>query len=148
MRVLERFDFTPENSGRLRLVQEGAEIVGTWDDNRLDQILTNLIDNALKYSPPGTPVEIVIHQPNGAEACIEIHDHGTGLTTDELGHLFRPFSRLSADRSRGSGLGLGLYVSRTLAQWHGGKLWLDSMPNGEGITAHLLLPIEPEVSPA
>jgi signal transduction histidine kinase len=146
MRVMERFDFSPETSGRLRLVQEEPEITGMWDDNRLDQILTNLVDNALKYSPENSPVEIVIHRPHETEACIEVHDHGTGLTSDELGHLFRPFSRLGADRSRGSGLGLGLYVSRTLAERHGGKLWLDSQPNGEGVSAHLSLPIHPESS--
>jgi PAS domain S-box-containing protein len=141
-RVMERFELTPENAGRLRLIQEVSGVVGNWDENRLDQILTNLIDNAMKYSPPGSPIEIVIDQTDPTETCLEVRDHGSGLTSDELGHLFRPFSRLGADRSRGSGLGLGLYVSRTLAERHGGKLMLESPPETSGVTARLTLPLD------
>jgi signal transduction histidine kinase len=141
-RVMERFSFAPENAGRLHLVEVETGIVGNWDENRIDQILTNIIDNALKYSSDGHPIEIRIDLASPAEARLRVQDQGPGLTTDELGHLFRPFSRLGTGRTTGGGLGLGLYVSRTLAERHGGKLWLESPRNG-GVSAWLVLPLEP-----
>jgi two-component system, OmpR family, sensor histidine kinase VicK len=139
-RVMERFSLIPGNAGRLHIVEEATEIVGQWDENRIDQILTNVIDNALKYSPDGNPIEIKLGLASLERAQILVRDQGPGLTTDELGHLFRPFSRLGAG-SAGGGLGLGLYVSRTLAERHGGKLWLESPRNG-GVCAWLVLPLD------
>jgi signal transduction histidine kinase len=139
-RVMERFSLIPGYTGRLHLVEEVTRIVGQWDENRIDQILTNVIDNALKYSPAGYPVEITLSLADPDQAQIVVRDQGPGLTTDELGHLFRPFSRLGAGSTSGGGLGLGLYVSRTLAERHGGKLWLES-PHNNGVSAWLTLPL-------
>ena len=138
-RVIERFTLIPGNAGRLRFVEEATGIVGHWDENRIDQILTNVIDNALKYSPGGYPIEIKLGLNGSEQVRIRVRDRGPGLTTDELGHLFRPFTRLGTVNT-GGGLGLGLYVSRTLAERHGGKLWLES-PRRGGVSAWLVLPL-------
>jgi signal transduction histidine kinase len=140
-RVIERFSVIPKQAGRLQLVEEITGIVGQWDENRVEQILTNIIDNALKYSPGNAPIEIRVSLPETGQVQFLVRDQGPGLTTDELGHLFRPFSRLGSG-SAGGGLGLGLYVSRTLAERHGGKLWLES-PHSGGVSAWLHLPLDP-----
>ena len=77
------------------------------------------------------------------EVRIEVHDAGPGLNPDELARLFRPFTRGRNVSDVGGGMGLGLYLSRLLAERHGGHLWLESIP-GVGTTAILTLPIPSE----
>lgn len=128
---------------------------------RLRQILTNLLSNAVKYSPSGTPLEIAAavvsnkpdtgwlskHQQTPPHQMVEItvRDYGLGIPPDQIPLLFTRFVRLPRDlASNVPGNGLGLYVSRTLAEAMGGTLWVESAGiEGQGSTFHLRLPLPP-----
>jgi signal transduction histidine kinase len=94
------------------------------DPGRIAQILSNLLDNALKYSPPGSAIEVALSGA-GAEAQVRITDRGIGVPDEERGRLFAPFFRTSRTRDI-AGTGLGLYISRRIAEQHRGRLWLES----------------------
>jgi signal transduction histidine kinase len=109
------------------------------DAERVQTILTNLIDNAIKYSPGGGPVECRITVGDGS-VLIAVHDHGVGIAADDLPRLFSRFGRVSSDATRHiPGIGLGLYLARELARLHGGDLTADSRV-GKGSTFTLTLP--------
>jgi signal transduction histidine kinase len=129
---------------------------------RVRQILTNLLSNALKYSPQGTPVEVtaeivVGQRENGTkrrhrEAAggqqtveISVRDYGLGIPPEEIPLLFNRFVRLPRDlASNVPGNGLGLYLCQAFAQAMGGTIWVESMGiEGEGSTFHLQLPAAP-----
>ena len=94
------------------------------DPDRIAQILGNLLDNALKYSPPGAPIEVALSVV-GTEARIRVTDRGLGIPDAERGPLFAPFFRTTRTRDI-PGTGLGLHISRRIAEQHRGRLWLDS----------------------
>lgn len=111
------------------------------DPERFEQVLGNLLSNAAKYSPPGTPiaVELDLH---GGEVVIGVTNEGQGLPAEELGNLFRRYHRTDeARRSRVRGLGLGLYIARGLVEAHRGRIWAESDP-GRTVTFRFALPIE------
>jgi signal transduction histidine kinase len=136
--VVERF--TPTEGGDSRVVVQGVRpaIMVLWDEGRVDQILNNLIDNGLRYSPPGSSVHVTVTD-SADDVRFQVHNHGPGLSPEDLSRLFQPFSRLTTPERHVGGLGLGLYVSRALAERHGGRLWLESDPV-DGVTAILVLP--------
>jgi signal transduction histidine kinase len=115
---------------------EGVRVRG--DPARIAQILDNLFNNALKYSPAGTPIRITVTTNHG-EAELRVEDRGVGVAAEERDRLFAPYYRTL--RTRGvPGSGLGLHISRLLATQHGGRLWLDS--SGDvGSTFALALPL-------
>jgi signal transduction histidine kinase len=94
------------------------------DPERIAQILSNLLDNANKYSPPGSPIEVSLLIA-GNEAQIRVADHGVGVPDDEADRIFEPFYRTSRTRDV-AGTGLGLHISRRIAEQHHGRLWLES----------------------
>lgn len=114
------------------------------DQQAISRIVTNLLTNALKYSPTTMPVEIQMRwEPTINLAEIQVRDWGQGIPATEQGKIFERFVRLeSALNSPVRGSGLGLYVVRTLAEKLGGAIWVESsgMP-GEGSTFHFTLPI-------
>jgi diguanylate cyclase (GGDEF)-like protein len=111
------------------------------DRTKLNQILTNLIGNAIKYSPRGGCVEVKVR--TGADTkmvVISIRDQGIGIHPDHLERIFERFYRVDQSETQGiGGTGLGLFISRHLAELHGGHVWAESQP-GEGSTFHLVLP--------
>ncbi len=108
------------------------------DKVRVQRILHNLLDNAIKYSPPGTEIEIFTQQ-NFNEVLIGVKDHGKGISPEEQGKLFEAFQRLEQNgKSRGTGL--GLVVCQRLVEAHGGRMWVESQP-GRGSTFYFTLPI-------
>ncbi len=116
-------------------------VVTGLDPDRITQVLVNLLDNAAKYSPDGSEVDIGVGV-DGTEARVTVTDAGIGLSSDELPRLFAPFSRATNAREANiPGLGLGLYVSRRLAEAHGGSLVASSQGEGRGSTFTLTLPL-------
>jgi signal transduction histidine kinase len=110
------------------------------DPERIAQILDNLCNNAVKYSPPRTPIEVAVATA-GVEAQVRVTDHGVGVPADERDRIFAPYYR--TERTRGiPGSGLGLNISRRLAQQHGGRLWLDG-GDDRSSTFALALPLAP-----
>lgn len=109
------------------------------DQMKIRQVLVNFLDNALKYSDTGT-VEAKLEQKND-ELIFSVHDNGWGMTTEEIGFLFKKFSRGSGEQSKIKGTGLGLYVARRLAEAHGGRVWAESPGKGQGSTFLLALKV-------
>lgn len=114
----------------------GARVQG--DPDRIAQILSNLLDNAIKYSAAGSPIEVSLNVV-GDEAVLRIRDYGIGVPLDERDRLFSPFFRTSRTRDV-SGTGLGLHISKRLAEQHGGRLWLEP-ESGDGSVFVLALPL-------
>jgi signal transduction histidine kinase len=108
------------------------------DSERIAQILDNLLGNALKYSAPEMPIQVTVTL-QGAEVEVRVADHGIGVPEDERGRLFAPFYRASTARHV-PGNGLGLHISRRLAERQGGRLWLEAS-SGAGSVFTLALPV-------
>jgi PAS domain S-box-containing protein len=109
------------------------------DPLRIERILYNLLDNAVKYSPPGSQIKISAHaEPE--RLVIGVSDHGKGLSSSEQARIFGPFQRLENNRpDQARGAGLGLMVCRRLVEAHGGKIWVESK-KGRGSTFFFSLP--------
>ncbi|HLC06199.1 MAG TPA: HAMP domain-containing sensor histidine kinase [Anaerolineales bacterium] len=111
----------------------------TADDHRLMQIMSNLIDNAIKYTPTGGSVTLSARAHDG-HVHMEVRDTGPGIPPEELSHLFEPFFRGGSSIRDSQGTGLGLAVARQLAEAHSGRLELTNHPDG-GVLARLTLPL-------
>lgn len=112
------------------------------DRDRLKQVLTNLVSNAVKYSPGGGSITIRCRERGPLHVSIEVSDHGLGIPQDQIGRLFQKFQRVrSEDHLRISGTGLGLYICRLIVEGHGGQLWVES-ELGTGSTFGLVLPLD------
>jgi signal transduction histidine kinase len=107
------------------------------DRGRLEQVLTNLLSNALKYSPAESAVEV-----RGGEAVFRVTDHGIGIDPRDLPRVFEPFRRVGLSRETVLGVGLGLFVVRRIVEAHGGRIEAESQP-GQGSTFRVFLPLEP-----
>ncbi|HEY1127174.1 MAG TPA: HAMP domain-containing sensor histidine kinase, partial [Actinomycetota bacterium] len=108
-------------------------VPGTWDQLRIEQVLINLLSNAFRHAP-GQPLDVRVWQENG-EARLTVEDRGPGIRPEDLERIFGRFERAAPARNYG-GLGLGLYVSREIAQAHGGSI---EAKNREGGGASFLL---------
>jgi signal transduction histidine kinase len=108
------------------------------DPERLRQVLANLIDNAVKYSPAGEPVEVRASSSDHV-VLVSVRDRGPGIASVDQRLIFEKFGRVSAGSSK-PGTGLGLYIARSIAEAHGGSLEVSSSP-GRGATFTLKLPL-------
>ncbi len=118
--------------------QTGGDAHGAWDADRMAQVITNLVGNAVQHSPGGTPVRVGSWVEDG-QVLLEIHNEGPPIPAEMLPTLFEPFRR---GRSPGGGMGsvgLGLYISRQLVEAHGGTIEVRS-EEGEGTTFTVRLP--------
>jgi two-component system OmpR family sensor kinase len=97
-------------------------VVGAVDGLRIEQVLTNLLTNALKYSPAERPIDVTLElDPTGSVATIRVRDHGPGVPPERREHLFERFYR-AGEQDHVAGLGLGLYISRQIVALHRGTL--------------------------
>lgn len=124
------------------LVYEGAQTCIIYGDRRrLTEIVDNIINNAIKYSPNNKKIFINLEQ-KGEKAIMEIKDEGPGLTKDDLKNLFRPFTSLSAKPTGGEGsTGLGLSIVKNLVEAHYGRIYARSKGAGKGTSFIVELPL-------
>jgi predicted ATPase/signal transduction histidine kinase len=133
--VVERFKSEPSHAGVSVSIQGSGPVVGRWDRSRIEQILANLLSNAIKFGA-GKPIEILFGEEAGF-ARLSVRDQGIGIDPAMQGRIFERFERaVPVDYG---GLGLGLYLSRRIAEAHGGTLHVQSTP-GAGATFILELP--------
>lgn len=110
------------------------------DEDRLNQVLTNLIGNALQYTPSGGQVTITARR-QGDEIWVTVQDTGIGIPAEALPHLFDRFYRVDKSRSRaGGGSGIGLTIAKFFVEAHGGRIWAESEGIGMGSTFTFALP--------
>ena len=126
--------------GHERIVLDVSEqLPGAFDRRRVEQLLDNLIENALKYSAEDSPVEVHAWRDDGS-VHVTVGDHGIGIPAGDLAHVFDRFRRAAnVDARRYAGIGLGLYICRGIVEEHGGRIWVTSAV-GQGSTFHVLLP--------
>jgi signal transduction histidine kinase len=117
-------------------------LVGQWDGERVQQVVANLVSNAVKYSPSGGPITVAV-QRRGAAALLSVSDKGVGIAKDDLPALFQPYSRRH-QRLAIKGTGLGLYIVKGIAEAHGGRVRADSPGEGAGATFTVTLPLQPD----
>jgi signal transduction histidine kinase len=123
----------------LRLDADEAELVGDWDEPRLQRVVRNLVDNAVKYSPNGGLVEVRISRA-GDEAVLAVRDHGVGIPAAEMERIFERFQRAANVVGRIKGTGLGLSSARHIVEAHQGTITVDSRED-EGTTFTVRLPL-------
>jgi signal transduction histidine kinase len=115
------------------------------DEFRIEQVLTNLLTNAMRYGP-GQPVELLVAEWNGG-VRIDVRDHGRGIAQEDQQRIFNQFERVG-DRGTSAGLGLGLYITRQIVEAHGGTIGVSSTL-GAGSTFSVWLPkVAPRVEAA
>nr|WP_068890482.1 HAMP domain-containing sensor histidine kinase [Pedobacter panaciterrae] len=118
-----------------------AEVILSGDEGKLSEVLDNLINNAIKYSPPNTNIEVRIKKLP-AKVLIEVKDEGQGLTDDDKNRLYQRFTRLSAQPTGGeNSTGLGLSIVRVLVEAHGGRIWAESEGHDKGSKFIVELPL-------
>ena len=115
---------------------------GWFDERRITQVLSNLIGNAIKYSPAGGEIEVGLRwtAARPEEALLWVQDGGIGIAPTDLPHLFKRFQRASSLDPALSGLGIGLYLANELVTRHGGYIWVESS-EGKGSTFFVRLPL-------
>jgi signal transduction histidine kinase len=144
-RAVEVMGPLSDDAHPLLVVPAPEPLVVSVDAERIQTILTNLIDNAIKYSPEGGAVEVRL-TASGESVLIAVHDGGIGIASEDVPRLFSRFGRVSSEATRHiPGIGLGLYLARELARLHGGDLVVESSP-GAGSTFILSLPRPEPVS--
>ena len=113
-----------------------SEPAVSCDVDRVIQVLVNLVDNAIKYSPKGGDINITVDDADGW-VRFAVTDMGPGIAPDDAKHVFEPYWR-SARSSKTGGTGLGLVIARTIVEAHGGQIWLSA--RGTGATFSFSLP--------
>jgi PAS domain S-box-containing protein len=134
----------------LQLDVRDRDLYAQADESRLTQVLFNLLNNALKFTPSGGHVRLVLRR-DGPSALLEVQDDGIGLDRSQMQRLFQPFTQVhDALKVRAGGTGLGLYVTSGIMEQHGGKLEVrsDGPGHGSAFTARLPLSVSSPPSPA
>lgn len=149
LKPVPAYDLLSSSAGRMRVQAERAglslRVDGSpnllkvrADQARLEQVLVNLIHNAVKFTRPGGEVALLAEPAEGA-VCFVVRDTGVGISADDLSRIFERFYK--SDRSRsGGGTGLGLSIARHIVEAHGGKIWVESR-QGEGSSFFFTIPL-------
>jgi signal transduction histidine kinase len=137
--VLGRFQQELARAGCPVAIQAADGVTGLWDKSRLDQVITNLLANAMKYGA-GKPIEIDVEAQDGV-ARLRVRDHGIGIAPEDQARIFGRFERAVSVHSYG-GFGLGLWIAAQIVDAAGGKISVNSTP-GDGATFLVELPRDP-----
>ena len=140
-RVLARRQLTTERH-TLTLTTTLPHLVLHVDPRRIEQVLVNLLGNAITYSPEGGPIEVSIRADDTThEALLSVRDQGIGIPQRDLAQIFERFARAANAQAHGiGGTGLGLYLCRELIKLHGGRIWVEST-EGQGSTFFVTFPL-------
>lgn len=140
-RIIARFQVTTEKH-TIALHSPCEHIIVEADARRIEQVVSNLLNNAIKYSPEGGEIAVSLKEDEQAgSAILSVRDSGIGIPADQQGRIFSRFTR--ADNARDSnisGTGLGLYLSHELVERHNGRIWFESI-EGQGSTFYVSLPL-------
>ena len=126
-----------------RIPQGAAVVLG--DPDELKAAVWNLLDNAVKYSPAGLSIHVLLQEMDKGRVAVRVTDRGIGISPQELKRIFRRFYRAPALAVRAKGSGLGLFIVRSVAKKHRGRAFAESHGSGHGSTFTLLLPKAPGV---
>ena len=133
------------SNARLRLRIEAVPALVTADEDRVLQVLNELVSNAIKFSPPETLIRLSAQPTGENEVCFGVEDQGQGIAPEKLEHIFNRFQQGDASDSRAlGGTGLGLALCRSIVEQHGGRIWAESTP-GSGSRFLFTLPGQPAV---
>ena len=116
-----------------------SRLEGNWDAQRIEQMLTNLLSNAIRYSPNGGTIRVRVSQ-EGGQAILSVTDPGIGIAPEQVKKLFQPFFRCDPDVTVG-GTGLGLYIAKAIAEAHGGSISVITQL-GKGSSFSVTLPLQ------
>ena len=147
-RVVARLQMTTERH-HLSLLASSEYLVADVDPRRIEQVLSNLIGNAIKYNPAGNPIEVTVREEAETKmALMSIRDSGIGIPVQQQARIFGRFERADNARAFGiGGTGLGLYLCRELVERHGGRIWFESA-EGQGSTFFIAFPTLNDASAA
>lgn len=138
-RIVEEFRPTAEQKGvKLLFEYEHHQYLIHADQNKLRQVVVNLIDNAIKYTKEGSVTVSLTHPPQ--EIALSVVDTGAGMSHQELSELFEKFLRGAAGKASQTGSGLGLFLAKKIVSLHGGNLTASSLGVGKGSTFRVELP--------
>ena len=127
---------------RLRVAFGSGPLTGWWERTKIEQVVGNLVGNALKYSPRERSVSVSAER-NSHEIYVAVSDQGMGIEANHMPRLFQRFYRTEGALASGlPGTGLGLYICRGIVEAHGGRLWAESAGRGQGATFRFTLPLE------
>src|SRR5579859_5315850 len=129
----------------LCLIEDTKDTTITADHDRIAQVIGNLLDNAIKYSPQGGQIVVSLEMKQG-NYYIQIIDQGIGVSTEHYDHIFERFYRIRSATSHYSGIGLGLYVAKAIIERHGGEIGFFNNAN-IGTTFYFTLPLRPRTQP-
>ena len=115
----------------ITLQASASHLIVFMDQTRIEQVLSNLLNNAIKYSPLGGSIEVCVQKRcETQDVLISIRDSGIGIPTNEQAQIFSRFKRANNARKAGiAGTGCGLYLCRELMELHGGRIWFESVEN-------------------
>jgi signal transduction histidine kinase len=137
--VIETFGpAAAEKELRLEPAVAPDDLQVTADRQRLLQVLSNLVANALKFTPPGGTIAIRAARLEG-QVRFEVRDSGPGIPSEHLGHVFERY--WGSEKHAGGGIGLGLYIAKGIVEAHGGRIWVENLP-GEGARFFFDIPCE------
>jgi signal transduction histidine kinase len=122
------------------VVHGPGQMIGAVDGLRLEQVITNLVENAIKYSPDGGQIVVALSQETGCQARISVRDHGIGIPEGARAHIFDRYYQAHS-RIHRSGMGLGLYISRQIVEQHEGRMEV-AFPADGGTEFSVMLPLE------
>jgi len=139
VRELVHRHHTAISDRRFHLNVPSTETIVMGDRDRLEQVVGNLLENAVKYSPEGSEIFVDV-QDRGDQVVTSVCDRGIGIPSDELSQVFERFHRgRQVSSTNYGGLGLGLYITRQIVDRHGGTIWVESK-EGAGTTFYFSLP--------
>lgn len=142
-RIIDRFEITKEQNVTFNRVLPNQSLFVEIDEDKLTQVLDNIISNAMKYSPEGGHITFKVEDKE-EQILVSVSDQGVGIPKDTISKIFERFYRVDKARTRKlGGTGLGLAIAKEMVVAHGGEIWADSI-EGKGTTVYFTLPYDRE----